>query len=74
MLDAIQRKTPIIMAQVHFNKAFGIASISGRIGPLVFYNRNGKTYVRASDKNAHDVRAILEALCLENPGNVLTKS
>ena len=62
------------MARVYFNQAFGIASISGRIGPLVFYNRNGKTYVRAADKNSTDVPAILESLCLENPRNVLSKS
>ena len=62
------------MARVYFNQAFGIASISGRIGPLIFYNRKGKTYVRAADKNSHDVRGILEALCLENPRNVLSKS
>ena len=61
------------MARVYFNKAFGIASISGRIGPLIFYNRKGKTYVRAADKNP-DVRAIIEALCLENPRNVLSMS
>ena len=54
------------MAQVHFNQAFGIASVSGRIGPLIFYTRKGKTYVRAADKNP-DVRAIIEALCWQKP-------
>ena len=60
------------MAQVHFNQAFGIASVSGRIGPLIFYTRKGKTYVRAADKNP-DVRAIIEALCLESAKKVLSK-
>ena len=62
------------MARVYFNNAFGIASLSGRIGPLIFYNRKGKTYVRAADKNTTDVRAIIEALCLENATYVLSKS
>jgi len=61
------------MARVYFNKAFGIASISGRIGPLIFYNRNGKTYVRA-DKKSPNAQAIIEALCLENATKVVGKS
>ena len=61
------------MAQVHFNQSFGIASLSGRIGPLIFYTRKGKTYVRAADKNP-DVRAIIESLCLESAKKVLSKS
>jgi len=48
------------MAQVFFNKAFGIASLSGRIGDLIFYNRNGKTFVRKAPKSNGDPRAILE--------------
>lgn len=62
------------MARVYFNNAFGIASISGRIGPLIFYNRKGKTYVRAADKNSRDVRGIIEALCMESADKVLGKS
>ena len=47
------------MARIKFNKAFGIASISGRIGDLIFYTKNGKTFVRSTKKQP-DLRAIIE--------------
>ena len=34
------------MASVKFNPAFGIQSISGRLGNYIFYTRNGKQFVR----------------------------
>ena len=39
------------MAQVIFNPASGIIGISGRLGPLIFYRRNGKQFVRTQDKS-----------------------
>ena len=50
------------MARVIFDKTYGIASLSGRIGPLIFYTRKGKTYVRTDTKNV-DSKAIMQALC-----------
>jgi hypothetical protein len=48
------------MAQIIFNQAAGIIGISGRIGPLIFYRRNGKQFVRTSDKSI-DLRSIIES-------------
>ena len=48
------------MAQVKFNKALGIASLSGRLGNLIFYNRKGQTYVRSVNKNCTDFRGVFE--------------
>ena len=55
------------MARVKFNKALGIASISGRIGNLIFYNRKGRTYVRSARRH-DDERADLEALSSHSRG------
>ena len=48
------------MARVEFNKALGIASLSGRIGNCIFYNRKGKTYVRSVRRDLTDLRGIIE--------------
>ena len=48
------------MAEVRLNPALGISAISGKIGNLIFYTRNGKQYVRRADKNNTDLRGIIE--------------
>lgn len=55
------------MARVRFNRALGIASISGRLGNLIFYNRNGQSYVRSTIPAA-DERALIETLSREYRG------
>ena len=50
------------MAQVHFLKGLGIASISGRLGNCIFYTRNGKQFVRSTDPHNRDLPAIIEPL------------
>ena len=40
-----------IMARIEFTKFSGIASISGRIGNLMFYVRDGKQYVKCAPKS-----------------------
>ena len=48
---------------------FGIASISGKVGNVVFYSRNGKQYARRLNRNtastealSSECRAILDPL------------
>ena len=50
------------MAQVHFYKGLGIASISGKIGNCIFYTRNGKQYVRRANKNCNDLPSVIESI------------
>ena len=49
------------MAQVHFIKGLGIASISGRLGNCIFYTRNGKQFVRQAG-NPEDLPSFVESL------------
>lgn len=44
------------MAQISLPQ--GIASISGKVGNVVFYSRNGKQYARRLDKTASDAAAL----------------
>lgn len=44
------------MAQITLPK--GIASISGKVGNIVFYFRNGKQYARRLDKTSSDAAAL----------------
>ena len=37
---------------------FGIASISGKIGNVVFYSRNGKQYARRLNRHTASVEAL----------------
>ena len=54
------------MAQVEFNKFSGIASISGKLGDLVFFTRGGKQYVKkASRRDKNGVR--------QDNGSILTR-
>ena len=42
---------------------FGIASISGKVGNVVFYSRNGKQYARRLNRHtSSECRAILDPL------------
>lgn len=50
------------MAEVHFHKGLGIASISGRLGNCIFYSRNGKQFVRRADKNADELPSIIRSI------------
>jgi hypothetical protein len=53
------------MASVKFNPAFGIQSISGRLGNYIFYTRNGKQFVRerraVSESSSSHSRAVSES-------------
>ena len=57
-----QHQKIITMAAVKFNPALGIQSISGKIGNLIFYTRNGKQFARRVNKNNNNIRGILESL------------
>ena len=54
------------MAEVLFNPALGIQSISGKLGNLIFYTRNGKQYVRRANKNNSSFRGILDPLSVHS--------
>ena len=62
---------------------FGIASISGKVGNVVFYSRNGKQYARrlnrhtvSSEALSSECRAILDPLSgvITSPRSPATRS
>ena len=63
------RKSPMTnhtMAEVHFNPALGIQSISGKLGNAIFYTRNGKQYVRRANKNNGSLQGIIGPLSVQH--------
>ena len=38
------------MARVEFSKFSGIAGLSGKLGDLIFYQRDGKQYVKRASR------------------------
>ena len=60
------------MAEVHFQKGLGIASISGKLGNCIFYTRNGKQYVRRTNKTTGDLPSIVESISVHSRSNSLS--
>ena len=60
----------IIESNMNVVLPFGVKAIKGKIGNVVFYNRNGKQYARRNNKqtdppldpNNEDYRVIIESL------------
>ena len=60
------------MAEVHFQKGLGIASLSGKLGNCIFYSRNGKQYVRRANKDTDDLPSIIEPISVHSRSNSLS--